>query len=854
MSFRSVTLRLQQGCILLAALGSVPATAQNASVPASAQNAAESTSASPDTFPVLLSASGGISRGAYQAGVNWALVQVFRGSRDASFRARYHLPGVYRVETATGASAGNVNSVFSAIEDCASGPAAPPDSSLFWKLWANMGRDQLFEPDIRNTATNRSLLTRRYVEDSVFAAVTRTMNRPGARAGCNVPIGITLTKVRPDSIAIRAGKATRGVTAATQRFATVFAVREKEGRLVFGYAEPAIWKNGELGKIILGPSAGGRDELDARWVKDAMQASGAYPVAFQPVGLEYREAEQLDTLRRCLDSQPDCRKHAVFIDGGLFDNNPLTLALSMYEKKKTLVPGWMQSTRVLYIDTDKLRGDAARAGASALAATREADRGMSTVMQVAGSSFAAARQYELQALARMLANDSRAKWIRVTTRSQPMVGGFLNGFAAFLGKPLREYDFYTGIYDGLQYAATEMTQCGKAEAEEEGCQARVLRTLITGGDIQLGPIAPHALHASYAAEYRDTIPASLLPSLPSGASARDRSRVVLLQAMLGASRVLVERTRNRPWNNELSCAPRRWEEALLCRDGFEVMLDAFRERARPELRRWAEREECQSRNWASSPDRCPAEASFAALVEAPRPVVRSAGAALIHQLWRVEDRIGWDPALRTDSREDMVEMADFIYNGFVARRPAARGLDKDPSTIQGVSAHPWKRVASALPYSASVIMDGGTEVGYRPTYNFSPVLAGVLPLSLGYRAETGRFELAPGAGVLLRTPWILVSGVEASGQWVGSWKQKGNETAGSPAAGLAIHLVADRLRLGARYMLDDEPRIQRGQRLALSVGLNDVNGMLYWLGRLSWIERASKKDPSDQPANATARR
>ena len=814
----------------------------------------------PDTIPVLLSASGGISRGAYQAGVNWALVQVFRGSRDAGFRKRHNLNGVYRVAVAAGASAGNVNAAFSAIEYCAPPAGDTPESSLFWQLWANMGWDQLYEPDITNARTDSSLLSRRYVEDHVFPRVTERMARPDALDGCDIPIGITLTKVVRDSVQIRPG-----LSAATQRLATVFSIREREGRLIFAYPAHDVWSNGALGKVILGPAVAGRDEVNPTWVKNAMQASGAFPIAFQPVTLSYREADRLDDQRRCkviapgpatasrappgpadrkrqaLDEEAarradrsgltreDCTTRAVFIDGGLFDNNPLSLALEMYERLSSDTLG-QSNARIIYIDTGKLRGDAATAAAQPVIATPSADRGLATILQVAGASLPAARQYELQALARSLANDPRRNWIHVTTRSRPMVGDFLGGFAAFLGKPFREYDFYTGIYDGLQYAATTMTSCDSA-AVVEACQVRSLRGMITSGDIPLGTLAPHALRASYEAEYHDTFPvAEEVRATP-----RDSARLVLLRAMLRATDALVERTRGRPWDDMSNCVRRPWEETTLCTGGFEFMLDVFRDQAGPVLRRWEDDDGCQPKAWEVSPYECPSEKSFADLVQSPRAAVRQTVARLIHQLWRVEDRLGSDPSTAALSHENQVELVDFFYNAFARRQPTGWGLDKDPSSIQSVGQHWWRGVTSLLPYSLSAITDGGKEAGWRPTVNTGlSWLSFTLPATLGYRSMQGRFEPALGVGVLWRTPWVLLSGVEASGHRVHSWKQN-REEADAWAAGSTFYLFADRLRVGARYVWEPHPFIQSGEQWAVTIGLNDVNGMLYWFGRRSWL-------------------
>src|SRR5690349_1034928 len=105
-----------------------------------------------DTLPMILVVSGGVSLGAYQGGLNWALVELMRLSQQAGFRDWLNtvvradsgfLPPL-RLQEATGASAGNINALLSAIEWCRVGGYARPEDSLFWRVWVQTGWEQLF--------------------------------------------------------------------------------------------------------------------------------------------------------------------------------------------------------------------------------------------------------------------------------------------------------------------------------------------------------------------------------------------------------------------------------------------------------------------------------------------------------------------------------------------------------------------------------------------------------------------------------------------------------------------------------------------------------------------------------------
>ena len=82
-----------------------------------------------------LTVRGGVSLGAYEGGINWALLRVLEGDPSAS------------LTTVTGASAGNINAFLSAVEWCQSparSAAESPRDNLFWKAWIPVGIHGLF--------------------------------------------------------------------------------------------------------------------------------------------------------------------------------------------------------------------------------------------------------------------------------------------------------------------------------------------------------------------------------------------------------------------------------------------------------------------------------------------------------------------------------------------------------------------------------------------------------------------------------------------------------------------------------------------------------------------------------------
>jgi predicted acylesterase/phospholipase RssA len=780
---------------------------------------------STDTVPVLFSISGGISRGAYMAGVNWAIIEVLRHSGDPAFRARYNLgPAPFKLALATGASAGNVNATLGAIEYCDRSQDRAPEESLFWSLWVDLGWDQLFPVRPGASAQNEALFHRTYVDSVVFPRVINRMRDARPQPDCDVPVGITLTRVEPADLQV--GPATTGVTAKTQRFTTVFDVRAVDGHLRFTYPDPAIWRDAGLGKVALGRSVAGSDQIDSTWILSAMKASGAFPVAFAPVGISYQDAALLDSRRRCSDPIDDCTGRGMFLDGGVFDNNPLQLALDMYAK----TPQGMRrdpNTRVIFIESDRLRARAERLAPPDRVSEQNPERGLGALLKFASGFVPSARQYELQSLARSMAKDTlRLGWLRPTSRSQPIIGAHLGSFAAFLGRPFREYDFYAGIYDGLHFAAEQLSGC----ETEQGC-AELLGRLIVEGEIPFGPVAPIALAEFYSSEFARPLAfdSSFVGSAPEQQSIKDRR--ALLGAALHATRSL-ESYAGSGWN-DLDCDRLPWEKALLCKGGFGYWLRTFYQHARSVVDRHARREECSHEKWKASPQQCPSEATLAALLREPEPTVQRTVGLILQQLWSVENAVGNRPSTRDFSRESMVEIAMYLYHGYALRTPPTRGLNADPSSIQDVVNYPWMWIARALPWSLSLHTNSGVEAGYRPTYNFGARWAVVLPASVGYRWRPGNFEAAIGPGILWRPkrgPFAVQASLQGAG---GMHELQFGDAVVSPAADVTLYVFEERLRAGGRWVADPDPVLHRDRPWSWTIGITDVNGLLYWLNRRS---------------------
>src|SRR5512143_4233464 len=153
----------------------------------------------------LLTISGGISLGSYEAGGNWGLLELFKLSAQDSLRPAWNLPR-YELKAMAGASAGNINGFLAAVEWCRTREPVPPEQSLLWKIWVRTGFDQLFPLQRYNQKdSTQALFSRRYFQQVLFDTVRATMRDLPPSAvldGCNMPRGGSVPNFRHGAVSI----------------------------------------------------------------------------------------------------------------------------------------------------------------------------------------------------------------------------------------------------------------------------------------------------------------------------------------------------------------------------------------------------------------------------------------------------------------------------------------------------------------------------------------------------------------------------------------------------------------------------------------------------------------------------
>jgi predicted acylesterase/phospholipase RssA len=769
--------------------------------------------------PVILTLSGGVSLGSYEAGVNWGLVEVFKQTQHDSLRTAWNLPR-YHLSAATGASAGNINAFLAAIEWCRTTRATPPDSSLFWKIWVRTGFDQLF-PLARYSQkdTTSALFSRRYFHRVLFdtiAAAMRALPASAPPGPCAIPIGVTITRVAPDTIPISSG-----IHALTQRYAATVTLARRGDSLLFQAPDVALRDNGKLGALVLLPDC--KDVVPTIHVFPLVEASSAFPGAFAPVQLKFQDEPHSD----CAGEKHDS---ALFSDGGLFDNNPIDLAAGLYNETVWKRPDRADTSAIMiFIDPDALRGRLAHvARARADSNPPPATGGIAALLDLFAGAVPAARQYEAQSFARLLArapNVFARSNIKITDRRFALIGEQLGNFAAFLGKPFREYDFYVGVYDALAFFAAE--GCPAAQPADSLCVARRLKTLVETRDLNFGDsdsLPRTMLRTLYAAEYPGTGPATT--EIPAADSPRGTLLLGLLGANLPVSDSVFDNSR---------CTSGDLIVITLCHNGLREMLERFgTDSVRAALDSLADpRALCFPDDWLESPVLCEGDQNFVAFVQRPDRFLADKMGLILHQLWRVER------ARKKAGEKDwtgLATLSEVVFQSGTAYR-YRRGFEPNTSSVPHGSGRSW--AASFVPnYVAINVGAQGLEFGYRPTWHLNNTLAFTLnyvPLHLiqGTPSYRDRYYWALGPVLHWKESSPAFSGIETGVEVLARWKQPpfGTDAGRVFAFPVTFYLLADKLRISVRLMPGNKTAVNDGGEMAVSVGMADLNGLVYWMFR-----------------------
>ncbi len=382
--------------------------------------------------------SGGISLGAYEAGYNWALLKYMGYLKHHDKKSNIDMKSI------AGASAGAINTLMSAMAWCRSPQALDThntiESNLFHDMWTDVDFEDLFiNKDATIDMENKTSLFSRKKIRTLADTIMIELHKPLYDESCRVPFGFAVTRVIPKEVTIK------NITIENKLFHIPFYFTvDKEGRgSVVDNMDSYIQRDNI---IHLDPHHLLKDEA----VEKAMFASSAFPIAFEQVKLDYVYKGE--------------KEQALFLDGGVFDNVPLDLAIRLANH---------QSSDFIFMDPKNMRRTFPRSKADEERDFRESpiNTAIGLLMQIFSSS-------ESSVLYNTLSEHflKSEKQIHLSSRYFSITGMFLEHFGAFLDRGFREYDYYVGVYDAIVNAAKYACEYGDGQkAKDVACKVRARR-------------------------------------------------------------------------------------------------------------------------------------------------------------------------------------------------------------------------------------------------------------------------------------------------------------------------------------------------------------------------------------------
>ena len=335
-----------------------------------------------------------------------------KNNLDRTFRPKYF----------TGASAGGINSVLALIESC-SHEQRDMDESLLWKIWVPIGLKELVD---KKKMGPINIFTREKMR-AVAEAAKESFNE-GLKKGCTSILGIALTRLKPDYVRFE-----KNIKVPDMGQYVVIKIEGKgkgKNPVVSNYIVSELAK-----KQILLPF-GEKGVSDVDLIFKAAYATSAFPVAFKPELIKYCRSDGKST---------DCKnkklEQAKYIDGGFFDNVPLTL-LAQINEQENFGKKKKKRGRFVYVNPFFTKyfqpEDKSKVNQESL---------FSYSAKIMNNFVTTSRSKRLLMFSKYEDNNS----VRSTSRSFPLISTQMGSFFGFLDEGFRRYDFYIGMLDAWLY-------------------------------------------------------------------------------------------------------------------------------------------------------------------------------------------------------------------------------------------------------------------------------------------------------------------------------------------------------------------------------------------------------------------
>ncbi|MBN9684225.1 patatin-like phospholipase family protein [Corallococcus sp. NCSPR001] len=393
---------------------------------------------------VSLTVSGGVSLGTYEAGFLYYAGTSSQGERAVDLRL------------VTGASAGSLNALLAIMATCGV-DASTPGQSLFWDIWVPIGFNDLFVP---TSTTPLGVLSREALErraSHVEQAWSRGLDR-----SCDVVLGVSTTRLSPRALQAANGRLD------LPRLEEKFAIRI-QGRGPGRPPRATNYTTREGRRLELLLETDDQGEIPFANLRELLLASMSFPIAFPPQPLRTCAPKASAKPGVC---RPSEAQREFFIDGGVFDNTPLRLAVGLArDGLRETTDGKLEWRPIPQPDTRTTPPGIAFAFLDPdateypIAPPQEGTRPVSlpgTLAELLAAFVDTARSKELAML--LEEEPEIAKRLTLPRRHFPAAGAPLFAFLGFFEKSFRVFDFYLGMYDARRMMDDAFRE-GRTQAE-----------------------------------------------------------------------------------------------------------------------------------------------------------------------------------------------------------------------------------------------------------------------------------------------------------------------------------------------------------------------------------------------------
>jgi len=379
---------------------------------------------------LALTVSGAVSLGSHEAGQLFLITEALRKAKDA-------VP----LRVTTGASAGSANALIFGNEACLTADITP-EQSIGYRAWVDVGLDDLFDP---KRSTRQSIFHGDALERS-YAYLDELWKR-GVPEDCDFAYGVAVTRKSSADMKLAEGLV---IPRSAERF-IVKVDGQRAGPPVFSnYVDAATSHQ----RPLLPFTATYADDVLA--LRPVVLASAAFPIAFPPQPIEHcvaGESKGQDPNACSVPTHVD-----LFVDGGVFDNNPLGIAYRIARSGLTAAGGQValreqpdgnasEDVDVFYgyIDPDLRTYPIYKPQHSE--EEPEEDAVMGLVARLGGQMLENARGHELASLADE--NFALLEGLWLVSANYPPVSELLGAFFGFFERDFRDFDFHLGTYDSF---------------------------------------------------------------------------------------------------------------------------------------------------------------------------------------------------------------------------------------------------------------------------------------------------------------------------------------------------------------------------------------------------------------------